>query len=71
MDVGVGLIGLIPGAAIPALVTAIGLQGPVIYKPRARKLANIYLAAPEDLYSVNDDIIEINLALNAGLDIAG
>src|ERR1700710_1577725 len=62
MDVGVGIVGMIPGAGIPALFAAIGLQGPVIYKPMARKLANIYLVAPEDLSSVNDDIIETNLA---------
>jgi hypothetical protein len=71
MDVGVGLIGLLPGAAIPALVTAIGLQAPVIYQPLARKLARIYLAPPEDLEDVQSDIVLPSaLVYTAGLDIA-
>jgi hypothetical protein len=71
MDVGVGLIGLIPGAAIPALVTAIGLQAPVIYQPLARKLARIYIASPEELEDVQSDIVLPNaFVYTAGLDIA-
>src|SRR5205085_9394516 len=42
MDVAVGLAGLFPGAAIPALVAAIAAQSPIIYQPMARDLAAIY-----------------------------
>lgn len=43
MDVAVGLISLLPGAGIPAIVSAIALQSSVIYKPMAQDLARIYL----------------------------
>ena len=44
MDITIGAISLIPGAAIPALVTAFATQTEVIYKPMARELAQIYIA---------------------------
>jgi uncharacterized protein (DUF697 family) len=69
MDVGVGLVGLIPGAAIPALMTAIGLQGPAIYQPLARRLAGVYLASPEDLNSVQDNQVIDLTVITAGFDL--
>lgn len=44
MDIGVGVISLIPGAGIPAIIGAISLQSEVIYKPMARDLAAVYLS---------------------------
>jgi hypothetical protein len=44
MDVAVGLVGLLPGMAIPALVGAIVAQGPIVYRPMARDLAQVYLS---------------------------
>lgn len=43
MDIGVGLVSLIPGAGIPAIIAAIAIQSDVIYKPMARDLADVYL----------------------------
>lgn len=43
MDVGVGLVSLLPGAGIPAIISAIALQSSMIYKPMARDLAAVYL----------------------------
>lgn len=43
MDVGVGLVSLLPGAGIPAIIAAIALQSSVIYKPMAQELARVYL----------------------------
>lgn len=70
MDVGIGLIGIIPGAGVIALVTAMGLQAPFIYQPLARKLAQVYLAPPEALENVLDDVIFQELALTGAFDIA-
>lgn len=71
MDVGVGVVGLIPGASLPALVTAIGLQAPVIYQPMARKLARIYSASPEEIENAEWDLVLPSaLVYTAGLDIA-
>jgi hypothetical protein len=53
MDVAVGFAGLLPGAAIPALVTAIGLQSPIIYQPMARDLAAVY--------TVDEDSVDQNI----------
>lgn len=43
MDIGVGLVSLIPGAGIPAIIGSIALQSKVIYKPMAQDLARAYL----------------------------
>lgn len=69
-DVGVGLIGLIPGAGVPALMAAIAIQGPLIYQPLARKLARVYLAAPENLESAQDDIVSTATIETAVFDLA-
>lgn len=70
MDVLVGLIGLIPGAAIPALAGAIAAQSPVIYQPLARDLAKIYMAEPEELEGAKKEIVH-RVAIQTGvLDIA-
>jgi len=50
MDVAIGVAGLIPGGALIALVAAIAVQGPMIYKRLANELATIYLAEP-DIFS--------------------
>lgn len=75
MDVGVGLVGLIPGAAIPALVAAIAMQSPVIYQPLARKLAQVYLASPGDLEKATANIVypgaEWDIILSIGADFGG
>lgn len=71
MDIGIGILGtIIPGAAVLALIGAIGAQGPVIYQPLARKLAKIYLASPDQLVSAQDDIIAGQLVVNLSFDIA-
>lgn len=54
MDIAVGLAGLLPGAAVPALVAAIAAQSPLIYQPMARDLSAIYTIDEESL----DDTIE-------------
>jgi uncharacterized protein (DUF697 family) len=69
MDVGVGLIGLLPGAAIPALMTAIALQAPTIYQPMARKLSRVYMASPEELEYAQDNQVLDGIIANAGLDL--
>ena len=53
MDIGVGFAGLVPGLAIPAMITSVGMQVPVIYKPLAKELAYIYLAEPRALRSIS------------------
>lgn len=53
MDVGVGLVGLIPGLGIPALLTSLGAQVSVIYQPLARDLAHIYLTDSDRLGAVS------------------
>ncbi len=58
MDVGVGLIGLLPFAALPALATAIAAQSPFIYQPMARDLAKVYNADPEKLGGAKETIIK-------------
>ena len=69
MDVGVGAVGLIPGAAIPALMTAIAAQAPVIYQPLARKIAKVYLASPDQLAEAQDDIIAPGVVEGAIRDV--
>jgi len=43
MDIGVGLVSLLPGAGIPAIIAAVGLQAKFIYRPMAQDLARVYL----------------------------
>jgi len=70
MDVLVGLIGLIPGAAIPALAGAIAAQSPVIYQPLARDLAKIYMAEPGELEGAKEEIVH-RVAIQTGvMDVA-
>jgi hypothetical protein len=47
MDIGVGLVSLAPGAAIPAIIAAVALQSTEIYKPMANELASVYLAGTD------------------------
>lgn len=49
MDIAVGIAGLLPGAAIPAIIAAISAQSPLIYQPMARDLAAIYTIDDESL----------------------
>lgn len=49
MDIAVGIAGLLPGAAIPAIIAAITAQSPLIYQPMARDLAAIYTIDDESL----------------------
>jgi hypothetical protein len=73
MDIAVGLAGLLPGAAVPALVAAIAAQSPVIYQPMARDLAAIYTVDEE---SLGDTIEQVRRVVKRGafqtgfLDIA-
>jgi hypothetical protein len=69
MDVALGVVSLIPGAAIPALITAIGLQAPVIYQPLARRLAAVYLASPDELNQAQDDEVADGTIETAMVDI--
>ena len=67
MDVAVGIVGLIPGMAIPALVGAIAAQGPIVYQPMARDLAQVYLSDSDK--SVSKITLE-GTAKTSALDIA-
>jgi len=49
MDIAIGIIGLLPGAAIPAIIAAISAQSPLIYQPMARDLAAIYTIGEGEL----------------------
>jgi hypothetical protein len=49
MDIAVGIAGLLPGAAIPAIIAAIASQSPLIYQPMARDLGAIYTVDDESL----------------------
>jgi hypothetical protein len=75
MDVGVGLIGLVPGAGLPALITAIAMQSPIIYQPLAKELAQLYLAAPRDLEGARSNIVypaaELDIILSITADFGG
>jgi len=72
MDVGVGLVGLFPGAGIPALIFAIASGAPLIYQPLAKKLAEVYLASPSDLDRAKSGIIfhdaAVDIILGIGAD---
>ena len=69
MDVALGFVSLIPGAAIPALMSAIALQAPVIYQPLARRLAAVYLASPDELSRAQDGEVADSTMDTALLDI--
>jgi hypothetical protein len=49
MDIAVGLLGIVPFMAIPALGAAIAAQAPLIYQPMARELEAVYTVQEEAL----------------------
>jgi uncharacterized protein (DUF697 family) len=71
MDITVGLVGLIPFMAIPALIAAIAAQSPLIYQPMAKKIASVYLATPEELRVGTGEIVLKGLMETSALDLAG
>ena len=71
MDIAVGLFGLVPFMAIPALVAAIAAQSPLIYQPMAKKIASVYLATPEELGRGTAEIVLKGLLETSALDLAG
>lgn len=70
MDVAIGAVGLIPGAALPALALAIGAQAPVIYQPLVRKIGSVYQAPPQDVACAQIDMLPVMTAATGALDIA-
>jgi hypothetical protein len=70
MDVAVGIFGLLPGLAIPALVGAIAAQAPVIYIPMAKEIAAVYLASPDDIKDGTQHIVLHGLLQTSALDVA-
>jgi hypothetical protein len=58
MDITVGVIGIVPFLAVPALLAAIAAQAPVIYQPMARELAKVYRAESGELEKARDFIIQ-------------
>jgi hypothetical protein len=71
MDVGVGIVGLVPGLGIPAILASIGAQVPVIYQPLARELGYVYLAEGGALSSLPSVMSYAPYALGEfGLDLA-
>ncbi len=71
MDIAVGLFGLVPFMAIPALVAAIAAQSPHIYQPMAKRIASVYLATPEELGRGTGEMILKGLVETSALDLAG
>jgi hypothetical protein len=67
MDIGVGLVSLAPGAAIPAIIAAVALQSTEIYKPMANELASVYLANT-DFYT--DDLGNVASVATVALEFA-
>jgi hypothetical protein len=73
MDIAVGLSGLLPGAAVPAIIAAVIAQSPLIYQPMARDLGAIYTI---DEGSLGDSIEQVRGIVKRGafetgtLDIA-
>jgi len=67
MDIGVGIISLAPGAAIPAIIGAIALQSNVIYKPMAQEIAGVYLR-DTDFYT--DRLGNIASVATVGMEFA-
>lgn len=59
VDVGIGIVGLLPGAAIPALIAGIAAQAPLIYKPMAKDLSAVYTVDPDGLKQSVDEIRHI------------
>ena len=54
--------GLIPGAAIPAIVASFALQATAIYQPMANHLADIYLSQPDSFIRKQ---IRVGMGVNA------
>ncbi len=59
MDIAVGVLGLIPMMAIPALATAIAAQAPLIYRPMAKELAAIYTVEEGSINKAIADVAHI------------
>lgn len=70
MDLALGVVGIIPGAAIPAMMVALAAQAPVIYQPLARKLAKVYLAPPEELGDAQSYIVPARFGETVVLDLS-
>ena len=66
MDVAIGAAGFF-GFAIPALIAAIAAQGPVIYRPLARKLEQVYNCEAD---AETGAIIRENIMIGGLADIA-
>lgn len=66
MDVAIGAAGFF-GLAVPALIAAIVAQSPVIYKPLARELGDIYNCGVDEQ---TNDIVYRNLVFTGAADIA-
>ena len=67
-DVAVGVVGtIIPGMALPAMITVIALQAPLVYKPMAQKLAAIYTAQPDEITA---GFVNESARIGAGADVA-
>jgi hypothetical protein len=65
MDIGVGIVSLLPGAGIPAIISAIAMQSSVIYRPMARDLAAVYLRETD---SYTDSLGNIATAATVALE---
>lgn len=50
-------------------MTAIAAQAPVIYQPLSRKLAQIYLASPDELTSAQEEIVAVGVVQGGLLDM--
>jgi|GEM_PF-6575607 len=48
IDIGIGVVGIIPGMGIAALLGAIGIQGPIIYQPMVREIGRLYEHGPDE-----------------------
>lgn len=71
MDIGLGVISLIPGAGIPALLGAIALQSKVIYRPMAEELARVYLSETDGYTDRLGNVASIStVALEFGQEFA-
>lgn len=72
-DVIVGIVGLLPFAAIPALGVAIAAQAPLFYQPMARDLAAVYTVEESSLNKGVEEIrgiVNRELIHTGALDIA-
>lgn len=71
MDVCVGLASLLPGAGIPAIISAIALQSNLIYKPMARDLAAVYLRETDSYTDLMGNVASVaTVALEFGQEFA-